>query len=181
MVLKRAVLSTFSFLVAAVIIFCITLNAYAAPRVVSTSWPWCNKCKLNVFHKKGKCSGGGTLGIDPIHYNLFRIGNDVYAKGIGLNTSSPYIVDIYVVPDQDWTLGDRFGPGNPLDPQDVTPDGVEQVIVGQSGILKCTKIWGKPLVPGNYDIIVDADQDGTYDPSIDAIDGEQGEVGFKVK
>ncbi len=169
--LKRTVLSSFTCLVLLVAIFCISLNSYAAPRVISSKQPWCSKCKLSVFHAKGKCSGGGQIGMDPVHYNLYSRGNDVYAKGTGFNPPN-YLVDIYVVPDQNWVLGDIIT-------ADVTPDGVEQVIVGSTGVLECTKIWGRVLVPGNYDIIVDANQDGTYD-SGDAIDGVNN-IGFTVR
>lgn len=168
--LKRTVLPSFSCLVLLLVISCISLNSYAASRVISSKQPWCSKCKLNVFHATGKCSGGGTIGMDPVHYNLFFIGNDVYAKGTGFTPQST--VDIYVVPDQDWALGDII-------PTDVSSNGVEVLTIGAGGVLPCTKIWGRPLDPGDYDIIVDANQDGAYN-SGDAIDGETG-IGFRVK
>lgn len=179
MLLKRGVISSLGCFVLLVAIFCIPLSTYAAPRVISSKQPWCKKCKLTVFHAKGKCSGGGTIGMDPVHYNLFSRGNDVYAKGTGFNAPAPgYLVDIYVFDDRDWTLGDTFGPTHPGDPQDVS-DGVETILVGSSGIINCERVWRKPLTGGPYDILVDANQDGTYDTG-DAVDGED-DIGFKVK
>lgn len=179
MALKKGVFASLSCLVLWAAIFCISSNSYAAPRVISSKEPWCSKCKLNVFHKKGKCAGGGQLGMDPVHYDIFRLGENVYAKGTGFNPPLS-TVDIYVVADKDWTIGDRFGPSNLLDPQDVSTDGIEQATVGNNGVLRCTKVWGKPLVPGDYDIIVDVNQDGTVDNG-DAIDGKKNVIGFTVK
>ncbi len=111
--------------------------------------------------------------MDPVHYNLFRRGNDVYAKGTGFTPLST--VDIYVVLDQDWVPGDII----PL--PDESTNGVEMVTIGALGRLVCTKIWGRQLDPGDYDIVVDADQDGTFDPADgDAVDGETDEIGFSV-
>lgn len=181
--LKKGVFASLSCLVLWAVIFCMSLNSYAAPRVISSKQPWCVKCKLFIVHPKGKCAGGGVPGMDPVHYDLFRRGENVYAKGTGFNPPND-LVDIYVVADKDWTIGDRFGPLNLGDPQDITPDGVEQATVGRNGVLRCTKVWGKPLVAGDYDIIVDANQDGTLN-SGDAADGAKiggvNTIGFRVK
>lgn len=168
--LKRMVLLSFSCFVLFAAIFCMSLNSYAASRVISSKQPWCSKCKLNVFHATGKCSGGGQIGMDPVHYNLFRRGNDVYAKGTGFTPLST--IKIYVVPDQDWVFDDII-------PADESSNGVEVVKIGALGVLPCKKIWGRPLDSGDYDIVVDANQDGTFN-SGDAVDGETGEIGFRV-
>ena len=39
--------------------------------------------------------------------------------------------------------------------------------------------WGPPLIPGDYDIVLDEDQDGVYNSSYDAVDGAT-DVGFTV-
>ncbi len=110
--------------------------------------------------------------------NEFKKSDDVYAKGDHFPTSTN--VDIYVIKNKKWKPNDRFGPLNPADPQDESSDGVETVATDSNGKIPCTKIWGNPLTKGRYDIVVDANQDGTYNDG-DDIDGRSKDAGFRVK
>lgn len=103
--------------------------------------------------------------------NRFRTRNAVYAKGEHFPPFST--VDIYVTPNRKWERGDPIG-------TDVSTDGVNQVATDDEGEFHCTKIWADPLTVGMYDIIVDANQDGTYNAG-DAIDGRRRNPGFKVR
>lgn len=112
--------------------------------------------------------------------NEFKTRDDVYAKGEHFPTSTN--VDIYVIKNKKWKPKNRFGPLNPADPQDESSDGAETVATNLKGEIPCTKIWGNPLTKGLYDIVVDANQDGTYDPADgDAIDGKSKDAGFRVR
>ena len=112
-------------------------------------------------------------------HNNFRTGNDVYVRGEHFPSSTN--VDIYVIPNKKWRLGDRFGPFNPSDPQDVTL-AVETLTTSDSasGKIPCTKIWDDPSTRGRFDIVVDANQDGTFNAG-DKIDGRSMNAGFMVR
>lgn len=110
----------------------------------------------------GKCGKSST----------FKTFKDVYAKGRFFPPNSN--VDIYVTLDRNWQRGDN------LIGTDVS-GGVETVPVNHTGRFRCTQVWGNPLTIGRYDIVVDANQDGTYDPRDgDGVDTRRG-VGFWVK
>lgn len=86
--------------------------------------------------------------------NLFGMSGDVYAKGKFFPPNA--FVDIYVTNDKVWSPGDN------LIGTDVS-GSVETVATGPEGKI-CAKVWGNPLIIGNYDLVVDANQDGTFDP-----------------
>ena len=96
----------------------------------------------------------------------FRMDADVYATGSRFTTAN---VDIYVVPDQDWNNG------NPI-PPDVT--GAVETVSVVAGAISTVRVWHAPLVIGEYDIVVDANQNGVYDASTDGLDS--GSPGFVV-
>lgn len=101
----------------------------------------------------------------------FQVNDDVYCKFtyslLGDGDSGSDIVDIYVVPDG------TYGPGT-LIPVGVS--NVADVTVTNDSVVK---IWEGPLVEGDYDIIVDEDQDGTVG-LLDCVDSHLG-VGFEVE
>jgi hypothetical protein len=86
--------------------------------------------------------------------NVFAQGENVYCYAGDLPANDP-AVDIYVVPNREWFVNDPIG-------SDVG-DGVETVSTNGSGIIDVTLIWIAPLIAGDYDIIVDVDQDGVLD------------------
>ncbi len=75
-----------------------------------------------------------------------------------------------MVQDQDWSDGDHV-------PQDVT-GAVETVPVMNDGGVGPVLIWHAPLVPGSYDIVIDANRNGVYDAATDGLDS--GSPGFVV-
>ena len=86
--------------------------------------------------------------------NVFDLNEDVYCYAGNLTPDDP-AVDIYVVPNKAWSVGESIG-------SDVS-GGVGTVSTDGSGNIGDTLIWSASLTAGNYDIIVDLDQDGVLD------------------
>lgn len=99
--------------------------------------------------------------------NTYRVNEDVYATGAGFTTGTK--ADIHVVPNQDWNDGDPI-------PPDVT--GSVETVPVVNGEIALVLIWHAPLVLGEYDIVIDADQNGLYNASVDGLDS--GSPGFVV-
>ncbi len=101
--------------------------------------------------------------------DTFSVGNKIYAKGIHLFPNTQ--VKIYIVAQDDrclWKFGDSIG-------TDVS-GGAETVTTTARGKFSCKEIWGS-AASGNYDIVVDANQNGIYD-SGDAVDSITVGTGF---
>ena len=77
--------------------------------------------------------------------------------------------DIHVVRDQDWDDGDPI-------PQDIS--GTVETASVVNGDVRQVLIWHAPLVPGEYDIVIDANRNRVYDASTDGLD--RGSSGFVV-
>jgi hypothetical protein len=126
-----------------------------------------------------------TLSVNPVTYaaeayvssstdagtekNVFTMGENVYCYAGNL-PADDLAVDIYVVQGREWSVNDPIG-------YDVG-DGVETVSTDGFGIIDVTQIWIPPLAAGNYDIIVDVDQDGVFDAG-DPVDSITIEMGFQ--
>jgi hypothetical protein len=85
--------------------------------------------------------------------DVFLSRESVYATGSGFKTSTP--VDIYVVYDREWDIGDAIKP-------DISSDGINTVTTDVSGNLGPVLIWPSPLILGSYDVVFDVDPDGYY-------------------
>ncbi|HHT9124806.1 MAG TPA: hypothetical protein ACFYD6_03205 [Candidatus Brocadiia bacterium] len=103
--------------------------------------------------------------------NNFKTSDDVRAKGEHFQPLTN--VDIYVTENRKWNQGDPIS--------DVSTDGVETVATDSNGKFSCPIIWGDTLIKGSYDIVVDANQSGTFDKCTDAVDGKSQNPGFKVR
>ncbi len=111
--------------------------------------------KTGTFHVYVPCaaeayvrssSGTGT------EKNVFAQGEKVYCYAGNL-PANDQAVDIYVVPNKEWSVNDRIE--SDVGNKTASTDG--------SGIIDVTQIWIAPLTAGNYDIIVDVDHNGVYD------------------
>ncbi len=111
--------------------------------------------KTGTFHVYVPCaaeayvrssSGTGT------EKNVFAQGEKVYCYAGNL-PANDQAVDIYVVPNKEWSVNDRIE--SDVGNKTASTDG--------SGIIDVTHIWIAPLTAGNYDIIVDVDHDGVLD------------------
>lgn len=100
----------------------------------------------------------------------FQRNDDVYTYGKMFDPLTT--VDVYVTCNKTWTPGDLIG-------GDVG-DGVDTLTTDSVGNLPCFHIWRNPLGGGKFDIVVDVNQDGTYN-NCDEVDGVGPEPGFEVK
>lgn len=106
--------------------------------------------------------------------NKFKTDESVYVKGSNFEPLTN--VDVYVTENKKWVNGD------PLTGTDISSDGVETIQTTSNGNILKTMVWGAPTVVGKYDIVVDANQDGTFDTGDgDAVDNKSIDPGFKVK
>jgi len=112
------------------------------------------------------CDSTGTL------LDIFDLDKAVYVKGSGYLASTTY--DIYLVNDTAWTEGMPI-PGR-------VEGTATNVISGASGNISLVMIWNAPLTPGEYDVIIDVNNDGYYNTTIDALDESciQVKAGFQV-
>ena len=96
----------------------------------------------------------------------------VYASGANFTASST--VDIYVTSNKNWgTLRQPIGSD--------MGDGVNaNVPTDSAGSFSCTQIWASASTVGTYDVVVDNNQDGTFDTGVDAVDGESNNPSFRV-
>ena len=99
--------------------------------------------------------------------DTYRVDADVYVTGSGFAAGTN--VDIYIVRDHYWY------DGNPI-PSDVT--GSVETVPAVNGAVGPVLVWHAPLVIGEYDIVIDANQNGIYDVSTDGLDS--GLSGFVV-
>lgn len=100
---------------------------------------------------------------------VFDPSGDVYVTG---NLFPPGgEVNIYVVADRGWGGGEVV--------VDALGIGVTSVVADGEGNIGPLKIWSAPLENGKYDVVFDANRNGTYEYINDAIIGE-GTTGFAV-
>jgi len=92
----------------------------------------------------------------------------VYATGSGFAPNS--LVDIYVTNDEHWYDGRPINSTIYVQKENVSADA-EGNIVGE-------EIWTNPI-PGEYDMVFDANRDGFYNASVDAVDHPD-HPGFRV-
>jgi hypothetical protein len=92
--------------------------------------------------------------------DTFQLNQAIYVEGSGYLPSTTY--SIYLVNDTTW-IEDM-----PI-PQRVI-ETTATVSSDTSGNISATVLWNAPLKPGGYDIVVDANGDGYYNASIDALD-----------
>lgn len=108
--------------------------------------------------------------------NKFKTDESIYIKGRNFEPLTN--VDIYVTKNKNWKKDDS------LTGMDISSDGIETVQTTSKGNIPKTMVWGAPIVEGEYDIVVDANQDGTQDDTFnagDAVDGKSANPGFKVR
>jgi len=105
--------------------------------------------------------------------DVFDLAEIVYVNGTGYSPSATYT--IYLVNDvASWSDGMPI-PARVL--------GTESTVSSDSeGRIPPTVVWNDPLTPGEYDILVDFNNNGVYDEGIDALDSNDIEVtaGFLV-
>lgn len=100
----------------------------------------------------------------------FTVNEDIYAKARNLFPNKT--VDVYITPNRIWRFGTTI---------DVFVASQFDLTTDSRGRLSslCPLIWQAPLTAGFYDIVVDVDQDGTYNQG-DAVFDRTEKPAFKV-
>jgi len=104
--------------------------------------------------------------------NVYSYDEDVYVSGYCTSVEEERDVDLYVVKDKD-----AYVDGDAL--LDVTGSGPTTVFINMMGQVPLTKVWANPLTSGTYDIVLDANQNGTWEPEENCVD-DFDEIGFTV-
>ena len=110
------------------------------------------------------CPSGDAADDTPAIKDVYYEGEPVYALGSGFAPNT--LVDIYIFNDRKWLGGEDLtaiaplyasAPGKQVDPN------------GSIGINPLVLVWANS-VPGEYDMVFDANQNHIYEPFIDAVD-----------
>lgn len=98
----------------------------------------------------------------------FTINEDVYIKARKLIRNDS--VDVYIIANKTW----RFG-------TIITPFVAAEfnIPTDKKGRITCSLVWLAPLTEGFFDIVVDANKDGTFNQG-DAVFGRSFKPGIKV-
>jgi hypothetical protein len=100
----------------------------------------------------------------------FKLDESVYVKGRKFKPLTN--VCVYITNNRRWRNGDIL--------TDISSNGVETVQTTSNGRIPKTLVWGAPIVKGNYDVVVDANCDGTFNRG-DAVNRKNRKQGFKVR
>lgn len=102
--------------------------------------------------------------------NLFYTNETIYAYGNESVATGSKSVRVYIVSNSDsWTNGTVLTPI--ISYSSLTTDS--------SGKIPLTAIWSPDTVAGSYDLVIDTNNDGIYNQSIDFVDNETS-LGFKI-
>ena len=125
-------------------------------------------CAAQDSQKKSKVK---TVDFKARKEKKFKTNESVFIKGHKFKPLTN--VDIYVTTNRKWKKGDILN--------DESTDGVESVQTTSRGKIPKTRVWGAPIIAGKYDIIVDVNQDGTFNGK-DTVDGKSRKrSSFKAK
>ncbi|MBN1784612.1 MAG: carboxypeptidase regulatory-like domain-containing protein [Candidatus Bathyarchaeota archaeon] len=110
-------------------------------------------------------SGGGQK-------DVFGLGEDMYVSGSGFPASA--VFEVYVVEDVEvWSDGMTIPLRVSGTAETVSSDG--------EGYVSPTKVWSNLQAEGQYDVVVDVDDNGRYDVGVDALDDGDIEVSAGVQ
>ena len=139
-----------SALITAVIVLVLVLSGPGYSANVASVGAYGNNCGYGYPSGEATDDGGNTK-------DVYYTDEIVYATGSGFDSTSD--VDIYITEDKKWE------DGKPITiyqrKNNVTPD--------VNGDINAEEIWTAPI-PGEYDIVFDADQDGFY--NVGGIEGD---------
>jgi len=99
--------------------------------------------------------------------DFFELGETVYVAGNGYSPSTTY--NLYVVEDVETWTEDMPIPTR-------VPGTTTTISSNTEGGITPTVAWNNPQTEGKYDIIVDVNDNGLYDPEVDALDDSDIEV-----
>jgi len=106
------------------------------------------------------CPSGEATDPTGLTQEVYTTAETVYATGSGFDNNS--LVDIYIVNDYKWVGGENIL-GYTIYAQALNvPTDATGNIIGE-------EMWPNPI-PGEYDMVFDANQNGIYDVGVDAVD-----------
>ncbi len=111
---------------------------------------------------------GDSVGVGKETYTPDEF---VYVTGGGFVPNT--FVDVYVITNLTWFDGMAI-------PPDVSGDGMNTVPIDAAGNLGLVEVWSPPLAVGDYDLVIDVNQNGVYDAAIDIVD-DPNHPGFVVR
>jgi hypothetical protein len=100
--------------------------------------------------------------------DVFETDEAIYIAGSGFSPSDVGYHDLYVMSDTTWIDG--------MDIPSRIASTTDNIYVLPTGVIPGSVIWGPPLTPGKYDILVDLNGNGIYDAKIDALDDNDVEI-----
>lgn len=142
-----------SALITAVIVLVLVLSGPGYSANVASVGAYENNCGYGYPSGEATDDGGNTK-------DVYYTDEIVYATGSGFDSTSD--VDIYITEDKKWEDGKPINSTIYKRKDNVTPDA--------NGDINAEEIWTDPI-PGEYDIVFDADQDGFYN-----VGGDEGDV-----
>ncbi|MBN1763600.1 MAG: hypothetical protein JW878_11115 [Methanomicrobia archaeon] len=144
-------------------------NTFRAKGVSDGNWTYSNEDFVSITVL---CPSGDAADDSGSVKNEFLTGEDVYAKGSGFTPGTH--VDIYIVDDRKWVGGELI--------TNYTVYAIAPNILtdgdGNIGVDTPLVVWQDP-VPGEYDMVFDANQNEVYNDGIDAVD-HPNHPGFSV-
>jgi uncharacterized repeat protein (TIGR01451 family) len=114
-------------------------------------------------------SGDATNPVGGVQ-EVYNTGETVYATGSGFAPNGS--VDIYIVDDYAWTGGEKITGYHVY-------ASLKDVPTNATGSISPTDIWPNPI-PGEYDMVFDANQNEYYDIGVDVVD-HPAHPGFTVE
>ena len=107
------------------------------------------------------CPTGDATDPTGLVKDVYTTGEDVYAVGTGFPSNTT--IDIYIVDDYKWIGGEKITDYN------VYASLLGVVQTDALGNIAPVMIWPNPI-PGEYDMVFDANQNEYYNDGIDAVD-----------
>lgn len=99
--------------------------------------------------------------------DTFDLGEAVFVNGSGYSPSAIY--DFYFIDDIEIWMDGMVIPERVL-------DTITEISSNMTGHISPTIVWNNPQMFGKFDIIVDVNNNGSYDPEIDVLDNNDVEV-----
>jgi len=121
---------------------------------------------LTVGHVAAAGDAVQAVNANGRAFDVYQVDEDIYVSGRCLDAADSR-TDVYVV-------GDRGSWKDGTELVDVS-GGVEEVDIDEDGELTLTRVWDSRLDVGEYDVVLDTDEDGEYDEGECVTDD-----GFKV-
>lgn len=111
----------------------------------------------------------------------FDVSDTLYICGEGYRPDSSY--PAFIVEDRDWSDNDAIPSRIGGTAENVWTNWEGKLQIKSNDCWKLQAVWKHPLISGKYDIVIDIDNDGRYNPDVDVLyDGNvEDSAGFSVR